>query len=370
MRVLLCVAALAAVPSLSAQNELGLFTGVGSTNRVTRAFDATEELFTRVDASDFGGLGVDPTNAAVITLTGARAAVYDFDRMTADPFHIVVRTEGTNANLPDVSGAPLTRVGPIQIAPAAGAGGVTFLANFTTPITAPAGQDLFVGCELPPFTNAATNDAVWVFSVNGTGTSGTTYDLPGPGADTSTQFTDTYSHAFVAAGANAGLYNLPRGFFLVEPVLAGAGGVCTAITNQSTMASSNAAPGIGGPLSGLHPDVNGANAGRADDPGYLYIDSAMAGQTVAFFLSGLGLNPNPTPASVFLPGSTGALCVNDLGLDVAATVADANGVASVNAPLDAAARAAIGGAGLQLTWFAIGFDGSTLSASPCGVQTF
>ena len=353
-----------------AQNDLGLRTGTGSVTVVSRVFrDAPEEILSRIDSDDYVGIGVDAANPGTINITGSVAVLADFDLSTQQDFFFTVRTQGA-PNSPDVTNPPLTRVGPVNFAIGTGGAGAVFRVNFGTPVSAPAGQDVFVGVEVPAeVAPPPSNDLLWVYSLSGTG--GSVFDIGGPAIDTSSAFTDTYRHTFRLSPA--GSFITSRGLWLIDPIVAGPGGVCTAITNQASLASSNAAPGVASPMSGLHPDVNDFNTtGRADEPGFLFRDAAYANQNVIFILSGLGLAASPTALGSLIPGSSGSYCFNDPagGAFVAGVVANNDGVASINVPLDAAARASLGGSGLDLQWAAIATDGVTFSGSPCGQQTF
>lgn len=351
----IALSSLALCSALTAQNDMGIETGAGSTNWVTRTSTSFgSACLTRWDYDDYRGVGFDHANSGTY-LTGISGFAYDFENPGVESFAFSAAEQG-GPNLPDwLSYTVLS--GSIAL-PAVG----TFEArvNFTNPVFLNDSGDVYVGYELGARPVGETN-GLWFWCVRSEVAGN--HDLGGPAVDVSSPTADTYTYGTI------NLINtlaFGRRYLLCDPIVYGAAGMATTMTNQAAMTSSATAPGIAGFYSGLHPDVNGFNAGRADSPGFRYVDASMAGQPVLFFISFGGLRSALSPLtlhSVF-PGSSGSFCLND-GLFLGAVPASGIGVAVMNLPLDAAARAVMGGSGLAAQMFAMGFDGSRLSGSPC-----
>lgn len=355
---ILCQSMLAAcvlLPTLPAQNDMGLETGGGSTNWLTRTSTASGSVcLNRWDHDEYRALGYDHDNSGK-WLTGLTCFTYDFENPGVEAFAFAAANQGPSPDLP-LWASYVVLTAPIP-QPAVG----TFEArvNFGEPFGLAETGDSFIGCEIaarPP--SEATG--MWFWCIRSEVVAGTS-DLGGPAVDTSTPTSDTYLYGSIDLATTV-LFS--RRYLMCDPIVHGAAGMATTITNQSTMPSSNTAPGIAGFYSGLHPDVNGFNAGRADTPGYRYADTSMAGQPVLFLISFNGLRTNLLALNSIFPGSTGAYCLNDSML-LGVVSANGSGVAHLNLPLDASARSILGGSGLAAQMTAIGFDGTRLRGAPC-----
>lgn len=342
-----------ALPAL-AQNDMGIEVGGGATSWITRTATAAQSAcVSRYDLSDFAAMGFD-ASAPGVHVNGVSCYFYDFENAGTESFTLVMATGAPAANVPTWSS--MVTVSAAITAPSA-PGGFEVRVNFASPVVV-VGGDVYVGGDIPAKPVTETN-GLWLYTVRGT--NNTPCDLGGPALDISTTTADTYTHGTLDYVTNL---QFAKRYLLCDLNVLGAGGMATTITNQVTMTSSAVPPGIAGFYSGLHPDVNGFNVGRVDDPGYRYVDSTMAAQPVLFFISFTGFNPTPIPLSFVFPGSTGSWCLND-GVFLGTVAADASGVAFLNLALDAAARAAMGGSGLAAQMYAVGFDGTRLSGAPC-----
>jgi hypothetical protein len=155
-----------------------------------------------------------------------------------------------------------------------------------------------------------TFDGLWTGATSNIPFTGVTvFDQPGPsGQPNSGIAQNTYvcyvvggTARYVPVSATQGAEVLSCDWHLGS---GGAGGVALARTNQTTFPPSNAPLATASMLSGLHPDINGLNGGRADDIGFgVSIHNAQAplGSPV-FVLMALG------------PLAGGSIPLNSLGV--------------------------------------------------------
>jgi hypothetical protein len=337
-----------------AQNDMGIETGGLDSNIVAgRATTSPAAVVSRWDRSDYHAIGFSSA-APGMHLDGLATHFYDHENPGTESFQLAACQESGNTNQPDWSTLTLLS-GPIAAPIGATTRFFEARVNFASPYVAL--RDLFVGHDAPAIP-ATESFGLWFRCVSGQ-YGYPTYDFGGPAWD------PFRAHMYITSNYvnTTGIY--PSGYFLCDPIVRGAGGMATAITNQIEMPSSADAPGIAGFHSGNYPDVDGRRSpGRLDDPGYRYADSSMAGQPVLFFISFNGFALSPLPLDSVFPGSSGSWCIND-GLFLAVVPADGAGVAFLNLALDPAARSAMGGSGLAAQMYAVGFDGTRLSGAPC-----
>jgi len=190
------------------------------------------------------------------------------------------------------------------------------------------------------------------------------YDPPGNAAIQH----GSYGLAIDATGAQ--FYNSRRQL-LVDLLCDAPGGSCTAHSNQASFPIGNGAPGGGGFLSGLHPDVASPprNAGRADDPGFTFLDPTLSNGSAVFFLSDLGGFGAEVPLTNFVPGSVGVFCLKSPTTSTLGLVLQNGGQASLVIPIGGAVRTVLQGLPLLYQAIALG-PNLTLHGSPCGRQIF
>lgn len=281
-----------------------------------------EQEICRIDRDDYRDWGLN--SAGQTQIQGFMLWIQDGNDQTAQTFSVVGYNEDTNQlNFPlltppvmNITGVPLPPPAPPP------GGGVLWRLGFnlTAPVAFAANQDIFLGVGLPAMTNPATNDGLWIGAVGNDNTQ-TVYDRPGPrGALGGGIFSDDYV-CYVINGAAQ--YLPPTANGLTQLAIdwnhsgGSAGGVALAETNQVNYVSSNAPNGTANFLSGVHPDINGLNPGRADNIGFAvttHTTQVAIGQPV-FVLMALGPNPlGSTPITSFPPaagpGSTGNVCLD------------------------------------------------------------
>src|SRR5262249_52770363 len=204
-------------------------------------------------------------------------------------------------------------------------------ATFTAPVTFANGSDVFLGVSLPPAVISGTSvtDGLFVGSVNNDNTAAGTgvFDLPGVTGQLGGSIAhQSYLCHNPLTGTPLGPLYLPPNATSLEqlafdPFLSGTtvGGVALTTTNQTSYTSSNTPPGgTSDFLSGLHPDLNGSNPGRADNVGFaMTTGTAQVGAgNPAFVLLALGPSPlGSLPLTTLLganagPGSAGNMCVD------------------------------------------------------------
>lgn len=263
----------------------------------------------RIDTDDYKEWGVDGTGAVVIR--GFAVWILDANFATPESFGFVGHAEDvTNPNFPLL--APAFNVPNIPMPP--GTNGNTYLvgATLTANATVPGSGDVFVGLTLPALVVATPPfDGLFINNIGRAGTNPTRFDEPGPRGQLGAGiFRDDYA-AYISGGV--ALYGPPGPMSLSQPAFdvridnGGVGGVALAETNQTSLPPSNAPLGTSDFISGLHPDINGQNAGRADNVGF-----GVSHHT--------GQMPVGSPVIVMLalgPSPVGSLPITAIGADPA-----------------------------------------------------
>lgn len=329
--LLTCSAAMAQFPLqgfLHGQDR----TGIGNAISFSARFGlAAEEHLTRVDSDDYKDWGLNAQG--LVQVQGFLLYVLDTNDGTAEQFSVIGYEENSaQLNFPDVANRRLN-AGPYAFPPtptgqAPGARAYRLWQTLTQPVTMQNGVDLFFGTAMPAtVTTTAPIDGLWTGIISadplGPGTP-PVFDTPGPaGAPASRIANDTYAcyvvnnvPTYIAPTATAPIV-LEQ--FAVDVFISGgaAGGVAIAQTNQPNYASSNAPNYTSNFLSGLHPDVAGASAGRADNIGFaLTSHTAQVTSGVGLVLLAFGPSPVGTQpvAQLFpfanAPGTTGNVCID------------------------------------------------------------
>jgi hypothetical protein len=392
MRLLLSAVGLTLAASLTAQNVAVGFTfntGISATSRGALQAAAGQLLF-RFDAEDYRCWG--DANGTTNTVTGMQFILQDQFDSSVEQYDIRIYGEDLttpNPNFPNF--APTAPVGTNQLAhfgPFSSPGGTLnapaawfVTVTFATPLALPDAQDIFLGVELQP--SAAANTAATPPSWPNDGISVqielglqqpapfTVWDLKGPAAISGGLTANSYAIAHNPATGVMAYGGARQGQVDFLTTTNVGRGVVTAQTNQTSLTVSNALPGTASFYIGVHPDAATPpfNGGRADVPSYVFM-GAPAG-TIVFFLIDFSFSPFPLPLSMFVPGSTGAACLN-LGAfqTLGFSIASGTGQDAFTLNLSPGARTLIGG--LTLVWQGVSLDpvANVLHGGPCGAQHF
>lgn len=354
---LLAVVLAGSLPTV-AQQPLGATFGLAPSNASRGGLlGAAGTLCARFDHDDCIGWGLSATAANTRQIRGVTFVSQDQNGATAENYWLVVMTESaTSPGMPNLQA--VATFGPYTHP--ATAPGVAVFTNthvFPTPVAVPADRDVFIGVRLDP-APLWPNDGHSVQCALGVVSQWPVYDLPGPG----TIQHGSYALAIDAAGAV--FYRSTRQL-LIDLLIDGPGGAATTVTNQSTYPASNAPPGIGGYLSGLHPDVRlpATFPGRLDDVGFVYLDTALPNGMPVFFLADLGNFAGEVRLDALFAGATGSVCLSPSALVLGLGFA-LGGRCHRAFPLPSALRPSIGGTNLLQQ--AIGLDPTfAMRASPC-----
>jgi hypothetical protein len=385
---------LATALSISAQTPVAAgFTyrvATGATSRGPQGAGAAQLLF-RFDSEDYRSYG--DAQAAGNQVLGCQITLQDQYALTGSQERYDLRLYGedpAHANYPNflpnqpVGTNELVRMGPYTSLVAGTAsdprGAWLIAIAFATPITLPAGQDIFVGVEFQasaaanPNTTPAgwPNDGLSMHTSLGAAGISQTYDSRGPGAIAGGTTANSY---MLVHDVGNNVYAYSSGMhqgqvdFLVPGTIGR--GVITAITNQTSYPISNASPGTASFFSALHPDARSTptNSGRADTVGYSFL-GASAGSLV-FYMVDFGFGSSPVPLSNFQASSTGMACLNlASAMTLGFNVANGSGVDFYPFALSPSARSLI--AGVTVAMQGISFDPATgiLRSGPCGAVKF
>ncbi|MBK8097233.1 MAG: hypothetical protein IPK26_09000 [Planctomycetes bacterium] len=388
---------IAAVASLFALPVLGQdFIGftynnqIGATSRGSLAA-AAGEVMTRLDGSEHSGWGRVNWPVMERRIDRLFYVVQDQDGLTPETYDICLYAEDPlNPGYPDVAnpipfaaGLP----GPTNTTggPVAAVGNIAVPGGVGVPIANEC-SDIFVSWKLPanagwPATDGLSINIVLGFAPNATflvfdTPSGAQGGTPPPSTALSNP---TNSHGLYRIGAGAAAYSQRRMMF-VDVAHSNSGGVGLAATNQTSFVASNNPPPAGfGPcigtasfMSGTNPDINGFNAGRADDISMEYFKTGTGNGTLVFFLMEFDNSCVPEiPAASFVPGSTGWTCMRNPQV-TCSTVTTADEACCFTA-IPAALRSSL--LGLPVRQQAAAFIVSTagtvsLDLSPCDNMTF
>ena len=388
-KILLAGTALAVC--IPAQNRLGTFDNTGTTY-ATRGGSAAANtnpavLFVRFDKERYAGWTTGAT-PGTRDITGVNFVMQDQNLATQETFNLVVYGESvTLPNFPEVA-TPLATSGAFNLPLGTGGGAWNASGNFATPIQAPATGDVFIGVQFNAgwtIAGGVPTDGLSLWEIRSADPSTTIQiDQPGPGRPTAPFDEGTFGGFYVPTPLTGPSYLTTLAtMYKLQPITPIAGGVATALTNQTRHVESTAAsvagftvqtPGAGTScmLSGLFPDSANPslNGGRADDIGQTYINTAanVPSGSLVFYLIDLGTFGIEIPVSSFIPGSTGVTCLNLGTMQTLAIGTMGTGSAFHIAAFPASARPILTG----ISWLqqAVGFNTSTFAAhaGPCTRQ--
>lgn len=320
------------------------------------------ELLQRFDSELVTGFGTDPQQPQVQWVDGVLLQCLDFGSNVPDGrFTVTLYTEDpVRSGYPDLAQPLGSQPGVLCTVPAFS----NLPVFFAAPLATPAGRDLFVGVRI----NATTSNYFGTrLNVLTSTTTNSVYDLAGPGLPASPPEQASFQ-LFRNLASNTLTYQ-SRGQYMIDLLVRGPSGAPTAITNQPHYPISNPI-GTTSMLSGNHPDAASppANAGRADDVGYLFRDVDLPAGSAVVFLAAFAPLAAPVPLAQFVPGSVGSSCLDP-------RVQFALGVATTGPGLDAAFLTSIPGParlmvrGLSFGQQAIGLTATgSLRGAPCGLQ--
>lgn len=302
---------------------------VGATSRGSIG-TAAGEVMTRIDGRHHAGWGTNTPGFR--TITALFLIAQDQDAVnTPEVFDIRLYPEDpNNLGYPDLNAGVTYATG----IPGPTTGNPIGAVALTVPPTTPGTGDsvpiqgngsVFVSFVLPanagwPATDGMSINIVLGFAPNA---SFTVFDTPGLAQGgtpppTTAASNPSNSHGLYRIGAGAALYSQRRQMFL-DVAHSTSGGTALAITNQTSFTASNnppptgwgPAPGTASMMSGTNPDVVGGNAGRVDDITMEFFRTGIGTGALVVFLMDLAPAFAPEiPLSVFLPGSTGVVCLN------------------------------------------------------------
>lgn len=239
-------------------------------DQVTRWNVTAESNMNRIDVDDYLDWGKDAAGNVVIR--GFAAWLFDSNYGSAESYSFVGHAEdAASPNIPLL--APAFTVPNIPMPP--GVAGNAYLVNATlnVPVNVPATGDVFVGFGLPAMVVPTQPfDGLWIGGITRTQPNLTIFDEPGPTGQLGAGIArDDYN---VAISGGVAQYAPPSNTSLSQIAVdvmidnGGVGGVALAETVQTSLTPSNAPFGTSDFLSGLHPDINGFNPGRADNIGF------------------------------------------------------------------------------------------------------
>lgn len=351
--------------SIRGQQPLGsTFRTVASTASRGALVGAAGTLVARFDHDDYVGWGRTTATPNRRVVRGVRFASEDKDGATPENYTVNVYTEDLARPGFPLLTAPLLQLGPFTTPnQPAGLARFTVRLVFPNPLEVPADRDVFVGIGIG---TAPTwpNDGFAVQCLLGAASNWPIFDAPGSAPIQH----GSYGLAVDAAGTS--FYNSSRQL-LIDLLCDAPGGSCTTRSNQPSFPIGATATGSGGFLSGLHPDVVSppAHTGRADDPGFTFLDPTLPDGSAVFFATDLGGFGPEVPLANFAAGSVGVFCLKSpttvsLGLRLLS-----GGEASLVIPVNASVRGVLQGLPLLHQSIALG-PNLTLRGSPCGRQLF
>jgi hypothetical protein len=290
-------------------------------DQVTRWNVTAESNMNRVDTDDYVDWGKNP--AGDVVLRGFAGWLFDSNYQTAESFSFVGHAEDpANPNFPLLTAA--FTVPNLPMPPGVTGNAYLVTATLNAPVTVPGSGDVFIGVGLPALVvPTQPYDGLWIGSITRTQTGLTIFDEPGPAGQVGgTVARDDYNCAIsngTAQYAPSSATSLSQIAFDVAVDNGGIGGVALAETNQTSLTPSNAPFGTSDFLSGLHPDINGLNPGRADNIGFgitHHTGQMPVGSPVIVMLalgpSTLGSLPLGTLTGFNPTASNGRLCIDFL----------------------------------------------------------
>ena len=365
---------------------------------------AAEDVLGRIDADDYKDWALGPTGQKRIG--GFVTYILDVTDATRESFTIVGYNE--DPARPDFPAATQAfRVGPVQMPPTGATPGIVayrLAAAFTNPANLSGTGDVFFGVGVPAavLSGGGVTDGLFVGSANNDSTAAppATFDRTGPrGAFGQGSTVGQGSYVCYNRTSGAGPIYLPANATSLEQLAIDAmvadgtvGGVALAETNQASYLSSGPGLGTSNFLSGMHPDINGLNAGRADNIGFAVTTGTAqvpAGNPV-FILMAFGPSPiGSTPLTTIAggaagPGTSGNVCIDfTTAASFLATLVSGQpnsfttvAEAQLNVPLNAGVRSVVASipGQVDLWWQGFALDlgaagpGLEIRASGCAVQ--
>lgn len=375
----LLAAALPLAQTASAQNlsehcgfndrteETGFIREGGIANPIPVAYDA---IFTK---EDFAGWGFTSARPNERRIDGVSVVLADADGSTAENVVITVFNEDLAApGNPDFS----SPVGSFAFALfGMGAGGAaeafTFELTFPTPLFASTAGDTFIEVDLSQGANQVFVAALWgddpqqanpvSFDISNARTSETGHGL---GTGGYTYFYDLSSSAAIALPAQ----------ILVSPLVMDQAGLALGVqTSQASLPGSNAPNFSASFFSALHPcdTQDRTGAPRTDDIAWMWNDDRFtASESVVVLMAPNGFSSAPIDLSVFLPGSTGGICLDTAlpFVTMGTATTDIDGFASLTLALDASVRGSLAGQSFSYQAVLLDVLGAAVHTTGCATQ--
>lgn len=362
-------------------------------SQYTRFNTGAESNLNRIDRDDHKSWGENAAGNVVIR--GLAVWIFDTNYATAETFSFVGHAEdAANPNFPLAT--PAFTVAGIPMPP--GTAGNAFLVNGTinVDVTIPGAGDVFVGIGVPAMPGPTQPfDGLFVGTVLRGGVGLAVFDEPGPRGQQGA-VGGVAQDDYICGILNGTPQYLPAGPTSLSQLAidvainnGGIGGVALTETVQTSLLSSNAPFGTSDFLSGLHPDINGLQAGRADNIGFgitHHVGQMPAGTPVLVQLA-LGASPAGPLQINALAGfdpvnSGGTLCIDFTAavefftITAVDTLFATMATAQIMVPVPAGLRAQIAGLGapVDFWWQAFAIDFSNpgpnleVRASGCVVQ--
>lgn len=354
---------------------------------VVRNGTAAHQVLCRVDRDDYREWGLNGATPPMIQVQGVMLWIQDQNDTTVEQFSAVGYNEDpARANFPLLT-TPVMNVQNLPMPPQMTPPGPRFWRvgfNFTQPSMFNPAGDVFLGIGLPAMPSATPQDGLFLGVASTNPLTPTAVDQPGPTGQFGTGTIAQGSYACfvintVTAPPGTAVYATPSATSLDHPavdwVLSGGtvGGVALTETNQTTYVSSNSPGGTSNFISGLHPDINGSNPGRADNIGFAITahTTQLAIGSPAFILMALGPSPIGslgirTFQAANNPSSFGNVCIDFTTATTFLGILGAPGLNGVNGmtetqimiQLSPQTRAAVNtwGGALDLWWQGFAFD--------------
>ena len=366
-----------ATPAL-AQDYLGILnrTDTSFTSRGSNTAPNTNPswVIERLDKEFYAGWGVDPANPGMRQIRGIHTLMQDQIGNTSESYSVLILTEGTAPNFPDVT-TPIATAGPFPFPANTATGPIAYdiTVTFATPVLTPSTGDQFLALDLPqPLvgnypTDGLSSHALYYTNVTTSGFG----DQPGashPLTPPEQAGNGCWYVPSMASTLPVTYTTVPR-MWKLEPIVGGAVGMAGTITNQTTAPLSNVAPGSSSQGSGLYPDAQNPplTPGRVDDVASRWFKTGTPDNTPVFFLMDLGTFGPEIPLSSLLAGSTGVLCLNVPTMVVIGIGFTSLGEAYMTLSFSPAARTYIAGTSLLHQSAALDSTG-VAHANPCSRQ--
>lgn len=327
-------------------------------------------VFNRIDREKYAGWGLSAASLGFREILGMRFKWQDQDPTTGESYSLVAYTEDPARPDYPLVAAPLATFGPFSGPPSGGASPVAFeiTVTFGAPFLVPAAADAFVGITLhTPFNAGFTDGQSIHVAMGATGLANGQYDLPGGSAPAGLAFGGYYE-----ATSQTVAYSTPlERQFLIDPILRTGGVALVQHYGDGAHPAANTYPGTGCMFSSQYPDSASPsrNPGRADDIAMTWTAGAAPNGMLVVFLADVSPVFGPElPLSAYVPGSSGALCLNPASMAVVGFTTVQSGFAGNQIVWGASVRPFLPGLPLAQQGIALDTASGQLVAGPAQIS--